>query len=1497
MLVGEGEQGDDDDLFGKDEARSENIDGKDNAPEDELEEDLAPKRISPDPGQPTEQEVSEHNVDHMPYRSWCEFCVKGRGTGEQHRESSGSSIPIIAFDYLFATDKGLKRRAELEGDEDDKAAVLKILVVKDSKSKTVFAHAVPQKGVDADGYAVVRLVEDIRWLGYTKILLKADNEHAIVKLLHDSLRRIKTDVLDMEQVGKEHPPSYDSRSNGSVENAVKAVQGLLRTVKLGFEARVGQAVPLTHPVMAWMAEHVAWILTTRKLGADGRSPYHSVRGRPFTRRLLEFGETALYKLPTKGPRYDERGKLEERWRRGVFLGFARQSNEYVLWDEDKVVKSRSHQRLKSSMQWPEGAHEGITADPHSTYASLLPERFGPAVEKPDEVEVQPKRLARSVAIRKADWETHGATPGCSKCSHAVEYGWGLMDGPHSEACVARFRELFMETEAGRQRVQRADSRRERQVQGGERQQAGDVVEPRRVVAEPQEETRKGEETHPILDRYIEEQQSADAVNDADDLFAPSSDEDMTPVADGDADMAMVARHDFDLEVLNLVDELGGSRGGYRRDRKKQLKALVSELYSPPRVTNAAKLLPSLKAMPGYAFDLTTSDENGVPWDFDIPERRAEAKRRILEQRPVLLVGSPMCTAFSTWQHLNATKGDPVKIKEAYTRAMVHLQFSCEMYEIQVSGGRYFLHEHPDKAMSWKEWCITRIGDMDGVGRTTGDQCQYGQATSKGEPIQKPTGWMSNSPWILRALSRRCQGRGGQCSRPEGGRHVWASGAVGKAAAIYPFNLCKAILQGLKKQLTEDGYFKQGTVGIQAKWLEADDDVEEYVKNAQAMAVQGELTYRDALTGQPLIPALVQEARRKELQYFAEKAVWKLRPRAEAYASMGKPPITVKWVDVNKGDDDSPNYRSRLVAREIRLPGEASIFAPTPPLEALRTVLSMAATNVKGLTKHVRDGNSELRTQVAVIDISRAYFNAKKDSEIDPTYVDLPPEDPAKAKGMCGLLQVHMYGTRAAAEGWWGEYSDFLIDLGFKKGDASACVFRHEGRNLVTSVHGDDFTIAGPKVHIDWMRRSMEAKYELTETGRIGPGQDDGKELKVLNRIVRWMPGGIEYEADPRQAERVVENLGLRGAKTVGSPGVKVTADMELRDKPLDAAKHTPFRAVAARCNYVSSDRPDIQFSSKEICRWMANPTESGVAALRRLGRYIEGHKRLIYEYPWQEAESVEVYSDTDWAGCIKTRKSTSGGCLLLGRHLIKSWSSTQGLISLSSGEAEFYGVTKASGIALGYKSLLRDLGVKSKLRVWTDSSATVGICGRQGLGKLRHIDTRNLWIQQKLRCNDLEIWKVRGEVNPGDLFTKHLSSEDRIHDLLKLFGCRFADGRPESAPKLRESEDTKPVLAAEGELKKAEDLRYELNKATVEHNGYVYPGTKMDDLEGGQEVWVPDAYLHPAAVLPHLIPGNLEALFPKVMPADERREEHEEPMDWLEQRAVDDGSIPGGLYV
>ena len=252
--------------------------------DENAEEDCAPKWISPDPGQPTQSEIDDHNVDHWPYRCWCEACVKGRGVGEAHRgegrRAGGSAVPVIALDYLFVTSEHVWRREELTDDENEKV-VLKILVVKDTEGKAISAHVIQKKGVEADGYSVARLVEDLQWLGYRRIILKSDNEPAIVQLLREALKGIKTDVKTVDQVGEEHPPAYDSRSNGSVENAVKQVQGYLRTMQISLEAQVNKHIPAKHPVMAWLVEHVAWLLTVRPRGIRRSSEFeggHSASG-------------------------------------------------------------------------------------------------------------------------------------------------------------------------------------------------------------------------------------------------------------------------------------------------------------------------------------------------------------------------------------------------------------------------------------------------------------------------------------------------------------------------------------------------------------------------------------------------------------------------------------------------------------------------------------------------------------------------------------------------------------------------------------------------------------------------------------------------------------------------------------------------------------------------------------------------------------------------------------------------------------------------------------------------------------------------------------------------------------------------------------------------------------------------------------------------------------------------------------------------------------------
>ena len=140
--------------------------------------------------------------------------------------------------------------------------------------------------------------------------------------------------------------------------------------------------------------------------------------------------------------------------------------------------------------------------------------------------------------------------------------------------------------------------------------------------------------------------------------------------------------------------------------------------------------------------------------------------------------------------------------------------------------------------------------------------------------------------------------------------------------------------------------------------------------------------------------------------------------------------------------------------------------------------------------------------------------------------------------------------------------------------------------------------------------------------------------------------------------------------------------------------------------------------------------------------------------------------DTDFAGCPTTRKSTSGGIVNIGEHCIKMWSSNQSVIALSSGEAEFYGIVKGASNALGVCGILRDLGIEQSVTVNTDSNAAKGIANRRGLGRVRHIELSELWVQDRVAKGEIVMWKIPGVENSSDSLTKHSSGERIAQTLL-----------------------------------------------------------------------------------------------------------------------------------
>ena len=136
-----------------------------------------------------------------------------------------------------------------------------------------------------------------------------------------------------------------------------------------------------------------------------------------------------------------------------------------------------------------------------------------------------------------------------------------------------------------------------------------------------------------------------------------------------------------------------------------------------------------------------------------------------------------------------------------------------------------------------------------------------------------------------------------------------------------------------------------------------------------------------------------------------------------------------------------------------------------------------------------------------------------------------------------------------------------------------------------------------------------------------------------------------------------------------------------------------------------------------------------------------------------------------------------------GSHYIRSWSTTQKCITLSSGEAELVALVKVSTELLGIIQLAADWGDEIEAEVLVDSAAALGVVKRKGCGKLRHVRVGQLWVQEKEESGELAYKKVRGDENPADAGTKYLS-EEKMRRFMSAAMQEPVDGRASSSLKI-----------------------------------------------------------------------------------------------------------------
>jgi hypothetical protein len=291
-----------------------------------------------------------------------------------------------------------------------------------------------------------------------------------------------------------------------------------------------------------------------------------------------------------------------------------------------------------------------------------------------------------------------------------------------------------------------------------------------------------------------------------------------------------------------------------------------------------------------------------------------------------------------------------EVRDKLTGALKHLKYALELCHRQWKTGRMFIFEHPVAATSWGTKMMEAMARLDGVQMVNFDFCGLGMKTEgeNGEqvPARKRTRVLTNSGHIAAALRYyQCQG---------GHKHRHLDGGRARACEQYPEEFSELIVRGLKQELEDREWAKMAFEKIkEAKEIPAlmaiteeaekrratAGDVPDHEPDAEAMArLYAGCEFVDDLSGNHLDAKEVVKARLLEMRFFRQMGVY---TKVERKTNMKA--ITTKWLDINKGDTKSPNYRSRLVGRELNLQKRDDLFAGTPPLESLRYIVSRCAS--------------------------------------------------------------------------------------------------------------------------------------------------------------------------------------------------------------------------------------------------------------------------------------------------------------------------------------------------------------------------------------------------------------------------------------------------------------------------------------------------------------------------------------------------------------------------
>jgi hypothetical protein len=515
------------------------------------------------------------------------------------------------------------------------------------------------------------------------------------------------------------------------------------------------------------------------------------------------------------------------------------------------------------------------------------------------------------------------------------------------------------------------------------------------------------------------------------------------------------------------------------------------------------------------------------------------------------------------------------------------------------------------------------------------------------------------------------------------------------------------------------------------------------------------TYAEALNG-PLSEKWF-EAIESELQSLEENETWTITELPE-----GKNTIKTKWIfKIKRDNKNNPErFKARLVAKgygQEKGIDYNETFAPVIKQQSLRLLISIAVNE----NFHIHH-----------VDISTAFLNGLIEEKV---YID-PPEGLHNKLNQNQVLKLNkaLYGLKQASRSWNKMLVNFLTELGFMQLTSDTCIF-YNGF-IIIAIYVDDIIIMGrDKVMIIDFKNRISHKFKTKDLG----------DLKYILGIT------IERYQDKillnqkNYIERIIERFkSLKDSKDLEipiQPNHKLTSDLKDETETLrNFIDPTIYRqAIGSLIYLMTCTRPDISYSVSTLSKFMQEPRELHWRFLKRLLRYLKttSDYSLVYRRSSPQETHLIGYTDSDYAGSIEDRKSTSGYAFKYGNCLISWNSSKQKTVSLSSTEAEYIGLTNSIKEIIWLKQILcelkRKFRDKTQLKIFCDNKSAICLSKNPEFhSRTKHIDNRHHFIRNAIQDHGIDIIHISTEDMPADIFTKALP-KIKHKKCIELLGMNF----------------------------------------------------------------------------------------------------------------------------